>query len=186
MTLPTCLAHGRSAMAVLLMLAGLGMLTSCQDGSQDDDHPAGSAPSATGEPVGRVQAPPSSVTKAECEKTTSGDRSATSGEVIAGPFDGLAGAARKTGVAKLWVAPATKTPDGEDAVIQVDVIEGPVQADSSVYVRSSENMVTVTPAPENGVNKIYNGTIVVPSAPGTTIRITVTIGDATGCFLTRL
>lgn len=47
-------------------------------------------------------------------------------------------------------------------------------------------MVAPTPTPANGVERMYNSTVFVPSKPGTTLRITVTIGDATGCFSTRL
>lgn len=171
-------------MVVLLTLGTLGALAGCQDGSEED-LPAGSD-SAAEAPVKTVQAPPSLGTPPHCRNVASGDRFATSDGVIAGPFDSLAGAARRTGVAKLWVAPATKPSKREDALIQVKMADGPVQADPAVYVRRSQDMVKVTPAPANSVDKIYNGTIILPSAPGTTIRITVTIGAATGCFLTRL
>lgn len=170
-------------MATVLLLGALGTLTGCQGASEEGRNPPDGV---RGGPAGEVQAPTSPGRGTNCTTVAEGVRIATSGGVVAGPFGNLATAARKSGVAKLWVASDDPPRTEADAVIRVEVANGPVQGDPAVYVRPFEGMVTVTHAPENGPDKIYNGTVFVPSATGTTIRITVTIGAATGCFLTRL
>lgn len=175
--------HRRRTTTVLL-LGTLYVLAGCQGGSDVGD---GSPEGVRDESLRELQVPPSLGEAKRCTAVAKGVRSATSGGVVAGPFDNLATAARNTGVAKLWVAASEdQSRTEEDAVIRVEVAEGPVQGDPALYVRPFEDMVTVSPAPENGVERIYNGTVFVPSAVGTTLRITVTIGDATGCFLTRM
>lgn len=166
-----------------LVLGALCTLTGCQGVSEEGDGSPGSARDGS---VREVRVPPDLGRAKRCTTVAEGDRSATSGGVVAGPFDSLTKSSRKTGVAKLWVAPGKQARTQEDAVIRVEVAKGPVQGDPAVYVRPAEGLMRVSPAPEHGVEKIYNGTVFVPSAAGTTLRITVTIGDATGCFLTRL
>ena len=161
-------SRGRHPSAVLV-LGSLCVVAGCHDAPADD-----------------VKPPPGPGRGEHCTSVADGVRVETSGGVVAGPFDNLAEAAQKTGVAKFWVASQDRPRREDDAVIRVGVAEGPVRGDPALYVRPGEDMVTVTPAPENGVDRIYNGTVLVPSAEGTTLRITVTIGEATGCFLARL
>ncbi|EST39286.1 hypothetical protein N566_02800 [Streptomycetaceae bacterium MP113-05] len=71
-------------------------------------------------------------------------------------------------------------------MIRVSIAQGSGQAPPALFVRRSEDMATITPAPASGVDKIYAGSIVFPSTPGAEIYLTVTIGDATGCFSTHL
>ncbi|WP_447034732.1 hypothetical protein [Streptomyces sp. DSM 118878] len=118
-------------------------------------------------------------------KVDEGAPSAKSGGVRAGPFDTTLSEGN-LGVTKFWVGTTKEQKALHDALIRVEVISGGVQADPAVYVRRAEATVDVTPAPKRGPKEIYNGTIFVPTVSGTKLRITVTIGDQSGCFDTRV
>jgi hypothetical protein len=100
----------------------------------------------------------------------------TVGGVKAGPFGKLL-REQRGGVAKLWVAqdPAAAP---ADALIRIEHVESRTVA---YYVRDAA--ATSSPLGDDGKpsrDKIYPGSILLP--PDGHLRITVTIGRATGCF----
>lgn len=167
--------------AVLLLA---GVLAGCESAATDG---SGSSSTTTQGTSGRgvVSAPPSSARGARCLKVADDARSAESGGVQAGPFD-TAALAASSGVAKFWVATAKEQKTPHDALIRVEAIGGVGPADPAVYVRPADATVAVTPTPKRGPKEIYNGTIFVPTASGAKLRITVTIGDESGCFETHV
>lgn len=132
-----------------------------------------------------VTAPPRSVHGAPCVQVDDNARSADSGGVRAGPF-GTALLAASSGVAKFWVTTTKEQRTLQDALIRVEAMSGVGPADPAVYVRPADAAVDVAPAPKRGPKEIYNGTIFVPTASGAKLRITVTIGDQSGCFDTHV
>lgn len=179
------LGRGRTrrcgAGATLLLAWGL---TACHSGAGDGSGSSSSPAQGAGVREA-VSTPPSSVHGAHCRKVDDNARSAESGGVRAGPF-GTAFLAASSGVAKFWVATTTEQKTLHDALIRVEAIAGVGPADPAVYVRRADAAVAVTPAPKRGPKEIYNGTIFVPTASGTKLRITVTIGDQSGCFDTHV
>ncbi|GAA3883981.1 hypothetical protein ACWDR2_27445 [Streptomyces sp. NPDC003631] len=168
--------------AALLLLATMGVLAACDDqgSATDDDHPSAQ------DSARPVRAPTTAGAATRC--TTVGDEedSAISGGVIAGPFAGMRGAGHESGLAKFWVAASNRQSRTDDAVIRVEVVDAERPSDPALYVRAAKDIKTVVPPPTAGPERIYNGTIFVPTSADTKLRITVTIGEATGCFVTRL
>ncbi|QFY09118.1 hypothetical protein GBF35_22795 [Nonomuraea phyllanthi] len=109
-----------------------------------------------------------------------GDKGATAGGVRAGPF-GQTMKGQRGGVAKLWVAQDPYR-GAADALIKVDHVNSGTVA---YYVR--DKAATATPLDDDGKplpEPMYPGSIMLPSEG--TVRITVTIGDSSGCFVVRL
>jgi hypothetical protein len=163
-----------------LLVGALGTLVACQSES------TGGSSRSPRHTTSSVAVPSAPSTATRCEAVKDGTDSATSGGVIAGPFPSLQTAAQDSGIAKFWVASVKQPREPEDAVIKVEVADAGAASDPALYVRAANGLVTVTPSPTNGIQRIYNGTIFVPSEPDTNLRITVTIGEATGCFTTHL
>ncbi|GAA4230948.1 hypothetical protein FHR32_005732 [Streptosporangium album] len=109
-----------------------------------------------------------------------GEKGASAGGVRAGPF-GRTLRQQHGGVAKLWVAQDPHK-GSADALIKVDHVESGTIA---YYVRDAA--ATSTPLNDDGTpsrDSIYPGSVLLP-ADGH-VRITVTIGRASGCFAATL
>ncbi|MEV0592794.1 hypothetical protein [Nonomuraea cavernae] len=109
-----------------------------------------------------------------------GEKGASAGGVRAGPF-GAALRRQSGGVAKFWVAQARRRGPA-DALIKVDHVDSGTVA---YYVRDAA--ATATTLGDDGrptKDKIYPGSVLLP-ADGR-IRITITIGPASGCFALTL
>ncbi|WP_188193221.1 hypothetical protein [Nonomuraea sp. SYSU D8015] len=125
-------------------------------------------------PASPPATPPGGVPCIDADKA--GDKGASAGGVRAGPF-GAAMREQHGGVAKLWVA-RDSGKERADALIRVEHVESRTVA---YYVRDAAATSTVlnddgTPSGDT----IYPGSILLP-ADGH-VRITVTIGRASGCF----
>jgi hypothetical protein len=166
--------------ATLLLLGIVGAPAAC-----DDDRPATDNSHRSSQESARpVQAPSAQGTATHCTTVGEGDESATSGGVIAGPF--ASKLAAPSGITKFWVAASKEPTEPEDAIIRVEAGDARASSDPALYVRAAKDIKTVISPPPDGPEHIYNGTIFVPTSKGTKLRITVTIGEATGCFVTRL
>jgi hypothetical protein len=109
-----------------------------------------------------------------------GEKGASAGGVRVGPF-GQALRGQRGGVAKLWVAQDPQRGPA-DALIKVDHVESGTVA---YYIR--DKAAISTPLNDDGTpvrDPIYPGSVMLP-AEGT-VRITVTIGGSSGCFVLKL
>lgn len=135
---------------------------------------------SNGASVSPVHSPPT-LTHGPCVKVPHNQRSARQGKISAGRFDhALRESARGNGVAKLGVTlygPLAEAP--AKALIRVDVISPPDEL-SYTFVRTRQGAWVKD---EQGKLPFYPGALVVPAREK--IRITVTIGSQTACFLTH-
>ncbi len=198
---------GRRAAGGAVLALALGALTACDAQGGDGKRSAGSGPSAVASASASASASvPASVSASvsassvgpvptgrvatACRNVPPEEQESQSDGVRAGPFDSMgAGGPHDYGVSKFWVAVAA----GEyapRALLRVEEV-GDSRIDDSepaFYVRTYK----ATPVPDDAAGASGNpkvtafpGTIFLPSK-GTTVRITVTIGNHTGCFLKHL
>ncbi|MEU7962578.1 hypothetical protein AB0D09_03760 [Streptomyces sp. NPDC049097] len=168
--------------ATLLLLGTMGAAAACDD----DGSATGDGRPSVQDQARPVGAPTTPGTVTRCTTVGDEDESAASGGVIAGPFASMRAAGHDSGLAKFWVAASNRPSRADDAVIRVEVLDAEHPSDPALYVRAAKDIKTVVPSPTAGPARIYNGTIFVPSSAVAKLRITVTIGDATGCFVARL
>ncbi|HLU74965.1 MAG TPA: hypothetical protein VKZ82_22495 [Nonomuraea sp.] len=108
-----------------------------------------------------------------------GDEGASVGGVRAGPF-GENLRSQRGGVAKLWVA-QDPVKGHLDALIRVEHVESRTVA---YYVRDAAATAAVVNDDGSLEDRIYPGSILLPREGR--VRITVSIGDASGCFVHTL